>query len=265
MRVLAAVRTLLASIFRRAHVEQEIDDELCFHVESRADDLESRGLSAAEAKRQARIEFGAHQRYKEECRETLGTRVLEALLADVRYGLRQLRRSPGFTLVAIVILALGIAGSTVMFTVINAVLLKPLAYYDSGRLVQVSGGATEIRFEEMRAKERTLTDIGAYTGGFENVTISGGRDPEALKGARVSANFLTILGVAPLLGRGFLPQEDTSGGPAVAMISAELWGRRFGGDPLIAGRTATINATPHTIVEFCPQGFDFRSRTWMSG
>lgn len=257
MKIVSSVRTLAAFVFRRPQVEREMEEELRSHLQSRADDLERSGLSRADAERQARIEFGGYQRYTEECRDALGTRVLGTLYADVKYGLRQLGRSPGFTLVAVVTLALGIGGSAAMFTVINAVLLKPLAYGDPDRLVQISGGATEIRFEEMRAVARSFTDIGAYTGGLENVTISGGSEPEALKGARVSANFLTILGVAPLLGRGFLPREDAPGGPAVAMISAELWRRRFGGDSLIAGRTATINATPYTVVGVLPPGFRF--------
>jgi MacB-like periplasmic core domain len=259
MKLLSLFRTLLTYMFRRSRIESELEEELRSHLQSRAAELERRGLSRPEAERQTRIEFGGYQRYREECREALGARLLEELIADVHYGFRQLRRSPGLTTIAVITLALGIAGSTAMFTAINAVLLRPLAYRDPDRLVLISGGATEARFEEMRAAARLFTDIGAYTGGLETVTISGGTEPEALKGARVSANFLSILGIAPLLGRGFRPEEDARGGPSVAIISAELWRRRFGGDPSIVGRVATMNATTYTVVGVLPPGFLFRS------
>jgi len=162
---------------------------------------------------------------------------LEAITQDMLYAARSMRKSPAFTVTALLTLALGIGANTAMFTVIRAVLLKPLAYRDPDRLVQVSGGATSIRFEEIRTAARSYTELGAFRGGVENVTFSGEGGPEVLTEARVSANFLRILGVEPLLGRSFLPEEDAPGGLPVAMISAGFWQRRFGGDPLVAGKS----------------------------
>src|SRR5262245_56218713 len=144
-----------------------------------------------------------------------------------------------------------------MFTVIRAVLLKPLAYRDPDRLVHSSGGATSTRFEEMRTAARSYTELGAFAVGLENIAFSGGAGPELLNGARVSANFLRTLGVEPMLGRSFSSEEDAPSGHNVTMISAELWRSRFGGDPLIAGRTVTLNSTPYTIIGVLPTGFQF--------
>ena len=183
-------------------------------------------------------------------------RRFETIWQDARYALRTLRKKPAFAVTAVVTLALAIGGNTAMFSVIRAVLLKPLPYPDPDRLVDISGGATPARFEQMKAAERSFTEIGAYMPG-ENITLSGGAEPEVLRGVRVSASFLRILGVEPVLGRGFRPEEDAAGGAPVAMISYELWQRRFGGDPQIAGRTVTLAATPYTIVGVLPAHFQF--------
>jgi predicted permease len=152
--------------------------------------------------------------------------------------------------------ALGIGANTAMFTVIHAVLWKPLAYPDPDRLVHVMGGATPTRFAEMKAAAHSFTDLGAFAG-TEDITLAGGGEPEVLAGVRISASFLRILGVEPLLGRGFLPQEDSAGSTPVAMISFELWQRRFAGDPQIVGKTATLAATPYTIIGVLPPHFHF--------
>src|ERR1700683_2746239 len=149
-------------------------------------------------------------------------RHLETIWRDPLYALRTMRHKPAFTATAVLTLALAIGGNTAMFTVIRAVLLKPLQYSDPNRLVSLSGGATAPRFAEMKAAARSFTALGATTG-EENITLSGGAEPEVLKGARVSASFLQILGVEPLRGRGFRPEEDSPGGAPVAMISSELW------------------------------------------
>lgn len=184
--------------------------------------------------------------------------LLETISQDLLYALRTLRKNRIFAITAVLTLALGIGATTAMFTVIRAVLLKPLAYRDPGRLVRVSGGATSMHFEEMRKTARSYSELGAFLDGFEeDVTLSGAAGPEVVKEARVSANFLRILGVEPVLGRSFLSEEDKPGGPPVAMISAELWQRRFGGDPSVCGRTATLAATPYTIIGVLPAGFEF--------
>jgi predicted permease len=175
---------------------------------------------------------------------------------DILYALRTMRKKPAFAATAVLTLALGIGGNTAMFTVIRAVLLKPLEYRESDRLVRVSGGATPTRFAEMRAGAHSFTDLGAY-GLQEDLTLSGAGEPEVLTGARVSASFLPILGVDALRGRGFRPEEDAPGGAPVVMIGAELWQRRFAGDPRIVGETVTLDATPYRIIGVLPPRFAF--------
>ncbi len=177
-------------------------------------------------------------------------------LRDIRYALRTLGKNPGFAITSILVLALSIGGNTAMFTVIRAVLLKPLDYRDPDGLVRMVGGGTPTRLREMRAGAHSFTAIGAFAG-EENVTLSGGAEPEVLRGVRVSANVLDILGAAPLLGRGFRPDEDSPGGAPVAMISADLWRRRFGGNSLAIGRTATLESTPYTVIGVLPPRFQF--------
>lgn len=197
-------------------------------------------------------------------------RVLDNFRHDILYALRAMRKSPAFSVAAVCTLALGIGGNTAMFTVIRTVLLKPLEYRDPDRLVYLStanpqrniedGNIQLQRIEELRTASRSFTALGAYGANLENITLSGDGEPEALRGARVSANFLDILGVQPVLGRGFRPEEDASGGPPVAMISSDLWKRRFAGDPAVIGKTATLDSTPHAIIGVLPPGFEFPFR-----
>ena len=180
----------------------------------------------------------------------------ESIWHDVQYALRTMRLKPGFSATAVLTMALAIGGNTAMFTVIRAVLLKPLQYRDADRLVRISGGATPTRFLEMRSDARSFTELGAYVGP-ENVTLSGAGEPEVLKGVRVSADFLKLPGLEPMLGRSFRPEEDAASGAPVAMISAELWERRFASDPHVAGKTATLASAAYTIIGVLPPHFQF--------
>ncbi len=175
-------------------------------------------------------------------------------------------RNPAFAVTAMVILALGIGGNTAIFTVIRAALLRPLPYRDPDRLVYFSVANARqpsqnpsfslAQFKEMKASAKSFAALGAF-GRPENFALASGGDPEELKGARVSANFLELLGVAPLAGRSFLEEEDQPGGRPVAMISAGLWRRRFGGDPQAVGKEVTLESTGTTIIGVLPEGFDF--------
>jgi putative ABC transport system permease protein len=182
---------------------------------------------------------------------------LQIVAQDLRFAFKSLHKNAAFSASVILTVALGIGANTAMFSVIRAVLLKPLPYPEAGRVVLMAEGATPVRFEEMKTASRSYTAIGDYAGGFEDMALSGAGEPEVLKAARVSSNFLDILGVAPLRGRSFLAEEDERGAPAVAMISAGLWQRRFGSDPSIAGKTITLAGLPHTIVGVLPPGFQF--------
>ena len=192
---------------------------------------------------------------------------LEPLWQDIRYALRGMRKKPAFAATAVLTLALGIGGNTAMFTVIRAVVLKPLPYRDPDRMVSISGGATPTRFSEMKAAARSYTELGTYVGP-ENITLSGGAEPEVLRCIRASAGFLRIAGLEPILGRGFRPEEDSPGGAPVAMISAELWERRFGADPQIAGKTVTLSTTAYTIIGVLPPHLQFpfpNMDIWVAG
>ncbi len=185
---------------------------------------------------------------------------------DARYALRTMRKRPGVTIAAVVTLALAIGGTSAMFTVIRAVLLKPLQYRDPEGLVRIAGGATPSRYQEMQAGAHSFTAIGAFTLP-ENVTLSGKGEPEVLAGVLVSHSFLQILGVEPLCGRSFRPDEDAAGATPVAMISADLWQRRFDGDPQIVGRKAILADTAYTIIGVLPAHFSFPYRAieiWMT-
>ncbi len=246
--------------FHRDSRDAEAQTDIEAHLEMETDDNIARGMSLEEARAAATRKFGNATLVREEIyrMNTLG--LLEAVWRDLLYALRTMRQNPVFATTAVLTLALAIGANTAMFTVIRAVLLNPLHYHDPDRLVRLSGGATPTRFAEMRTGARSFAGLGAYTG-QENLTLSGrmsgSNGPEVLKGVRVSASFLQILGVGPIRGRGFRPQEDSPSGSPVAMISAELWQRRFGGDSHIVGRTATLNATPYTIIGVLPPRFQF--------
>ncbi|HXW22006.1 MAG TPA: ABC transporter permease, partial [Rhodomicrobium sp.] len=180
----------------------------------------------------------------------------ETIWQDARFAMRTLRKNPTFAVIAILMVALGIGANTAIFTVIHAVLWKPLAFPHPDRLVHISDGATPTRFAEMKAAAQSFTDVGAFAG-TDDITLAGRGEPEVLAGVRISASFLRILGVEPVLGRGFLPQEDSAAGAPVAMISFELWQRRFGGDLQIVGKTATLASTPYTIIGVLPPHFHF--------
>ena len=194
--------------------------------------------------------------YLLKCVSTVKDRALDNVSQDLSYSVRTMRKNRVFVGTAVLTLALAIGGNTAIFAIVHAVLLKPLEYRDSDELVRISGGATPTRLAEMQTGARSFAEIGAYTM-RENVTLSNIGEPEVLKSVHISANFLKILGVVPIVGRGFLPEEDSNNGPPVVMISAELWQRRFGRDSDVVGRTATLDEAAYTIIGVLPPRFQF--------
>ncbi|HVH88736.1 MAG TPA: ABC transporter permease [Terriglobales bacterium] len=176
---------------------------------------------------------------------------------DLAYTIRSLRKNPAFALTAIVTLAVGIGANTAIFTIVRSILLRPLAYRQPERLVEMTPHATPIRFDELKKSVRSYTDIGDYFVQDDDVALTGAFTPEVIKQARVSANFLSILGVEPLIGRSFTAEEDSPAGPPVVIISSNLWQRRFGGDPQIVGHTIDVAGFPHTVVGIMPADFKF--------
>jgi predicted permease len=191
---------------------------------------------------------------------------MDTLLQDLRYGLRMLRKSPGFTLVAAITLALGIGANTAIFSVVNGVLLRPLPYPDAGRLVMVYESTRDFRknsiaypnFLDWRRENHSFTGIAAFRG--DDFILTGAGKPEHLSGEYVSASLFSVLGVRPLLGRGFLPQEDQQGAGGVVMLGYGLWQRRFGGTRSILGKSLTLNARSYTVVGVLGSDFRFRDQ-----
>ncbi|HEX5483827.1 MAG TPA: ABC transporter permease [Terriglobia bacterium] len=268
MKLLSSIRTILAFVFRRHRVEREMEEELCSHLRRRTDDLERQGLARAEAERQARIEFGGFERYKEECREALGTRLLQELIADLRFGLRQLRRNPGFTAVAIATLVLGLAAIAAIFSVINGVLLQPLDYANPSQLValQLFMPAWAHKFPMVPLNPATylawsrqaklLAGISVAEEG-DTLNLTGAGEPALLSADAVTANLFNVLGVRPQMGRNFLPGADHAGPNHEVILTDGLWRNRFHRDPSILGRTITLNGTLYTVVGILPSSFHF--------
>jgi hypothetical protein len=192
---------------------------------------------------------------------------MDALLTDVRQTLRMLRRSPVFTLTALAALALGIGANTAIFSVVDAVLLKPLPYPDPDRIVQLVGVTPQGSFaiasvptyNIWREQTQVLEDVAAYDNGGPGINIGGGDRPEQVKGIHVSREFFRLFGVPVPLGRPFTAEEDRPGGPKVVVISDGLWHRRFGADPNIAGKPILLGREPYTIVGVMGPGFNFTS------
>jgi predicted permease len=252
---------------------QELDEELDSHLTLLRDRFIRQGMTAKEAHDAARRQFGSVTQIKEQFHDAGRWSAPDRILNDLGYAFRILRQSPTFAVAAVLTIGVAIAGSTLMFSAIKAVLLTPLPYREPDRLVLISmensrnlATFTPMRFDQMRIGVQSSEGIGAY-GLPQNSILTAGAQSEQLAVARVSANFLQILGVNPTLGRGFTPEEDVPGGPAVVMISTNLWRRRFGSDPAIAGKVATLDSVAFTIAGVLPAEFAFPSDgidVWMT-
>ncbi|MDQ3918701.1 MAG: ABC transporter permease [Acidobacteriota bacterium] len=252
-------------LLRRSKCEEELEKELSFHLDEHTSDLIAQGHSPEEARRRARLALGGPEQVKEMCRDARGTRWLGDLLQDLRYGARTLRRNPVFTLVAALTLALGTGVNTAIFSVVNSVLLRPLPYKDSERIVRIWNafpprGLTRIslsepEFLEYRSQSRSFEHVAAFATGALNLTGSG--EPEQLKATWASAELFPALGSAPSEGRTFSAEEDRVGHNAVVVISHRLWQRRFGADPLLVGKAITLNGRSRAVIGVMPPGFNF--------
>ncbi|NMO14751.1 ABC transporter permease [Pyxidicoccus fallax] len=279
MRLPTGFTRLLKLAVRPRAVEQDVDDELRFHLEMRAEKLQREGLSPAEAREAARREFGDVERVRAECvrlgheRETEMKRslFLDALVQDVRYALRTLRKAPAFSLVAVLTLALGIGATTALFSVVRGVLLKPLPFPAPERLVrlwqaspsldQPRAAISQNDFEDWKARQRSFSALGGWwhVEDMTGVDLSGLGDPERIRATFVTDGFFSSLGMAPQLGRALLPEENVPGQDAVVVLGHGFWTRRFGADPSLVGRTVTLDGVPHTVVGVMPPSFTFPS------
>jgi putative ABC transport system permease protein len=267
----AKLRSLVAGLFRRGRVEADMADEIEFHIETRARDLVARGMSPNEARRTARIEFGSVERYQEEVRGARGLRLTDELTSDLIGGVRALRRSPGFMFAAGLSLALGIGANTLVFSLVNSTVLKPIALPNPDRLVAIWTVPTErpeqigtssiTRYTSFRDLTRSFESVAAYNGiacgvktlGFEQDGVA----PERILGQTVSPSMFRTLGVQPIIGRAFTDAEDAVDQVApVVVISHRMWQRRFSGEPAIIGKVITLDRTKTTIIGVMPEGFD---------
>jgi predicted permease len=251
--------------FRRGLTEKHLDAELRFHLEQQIADYVVAGMTPEEARRRARLEFGGLDQVKEECRDVGAARFMEALLQDVRYGVRMLRKNPGFTAVAVLTLALGIGVNTALLSFADALLFRPLPVKDPARVLtlyrrsvkdpQYYSPFSRPEFLDLRRSvQEIFPDLLAYCSFPVNLSTAGNN--ERVDGEIVSGNYFTVLGVKPALGRSFLPEEDeTAGTHPVAMISYGLWQQRFGRDPNILGKTIALNGHSFSVVGVVPRGF----------
>jgi putative ABC transport system permease protein len=255
-------RSWLGATLRRSRMESEMDAEMRFHMEAYAEDLVRGGVPHQEAMRRARLEFWGIERAKEECREERGVRVLETLLQDLRYAARMLRKSPGFTTVAVLTLALGIGANTAIFSALNTLLLRPLPVENVERLAFIVSlregfdpfGTSLLEYTAYRDRSHSFVSTGLATERSFNLIQQG--EPERVQGAAVLSNYLSTLGVQPVIGRSFAPEEERPGGPAVALMGYGLWQRRFGGDPHVVGRSLDLEGRNTTVIGILPPTFD---------
>jgi putative ABC transport system permease protein len=251
------------SLFRTHQVESELDDELRFHFERQVEANFRSGMTRQQSLRAARLQFGGFDQVKEECRDARGVNFIGSLAQDIRFAARMLLRSPGFAIVAILTLALGIGTNTAIFSYVDAWLIKGLPFPHSSQLVLVK--ARDIKkgwignvltpgdFLSLRDQAAPLSSISAWN--MSDFNLSGEGTPERVQGALVSSSFFDVLGVTPMLGRAFLPQEERLGANHVAIISRGLWASRFASDPQIIGRKITVDGETCTVVGVAPANF----------
>jgi len=266
MSLMTKIRMWARDLFRVKQSERELDAELRFDIAQRVEANVRAGISREEAERSARREFGSADLAKEECRDTRGMRWLQDAGQDVRFGLRILRKNPGFTIVAVLTLALGIGANTAIFSVVDAVLLRSLPFRDASRLVAISEthaslpelGASSADFADWRVQSHSLQELAAYNWtsiGNSTLVVNGGA--QEVHAPIISANLFPLLGILPAMGRNFLPEEDKLGNGRVAILSGELWKNSFASDPNILGRSVALNQQTYTVVGVLPQDVSF--------
>ncbi len=253
-------------------LDRDFEQELESHLSLLVEDNLRRGLTLEEARREARVRLGGLAQLSEAHRERRGLPALAALSQDLRYAVRTLKHDAGFTIFAVLIVGLGIGASATIFSVLNAVLLRPLPFRDPGQLVWIGNTDTAGEglsgetvptghFTDLRDRNRSFSDIAALVAFYSagDSMLSGDGEPERLSGVTVSENFFSVLGIEPVAGRTFRPEEcqGTPGGPKAVLLSHSLWKRRFASDPRIVGRVLTVNDAPVTIVGVLPASFDF--------
>jgi putative ABC transport system permease protein len=259
MTVLSRLSSLWRNVVHKERGERELDEEMASYAALLADEKAARGATPEEARRQALIEMGGIEQVKENVREVRMGALLETVWQDARYGGRTLLRAPAFTAAALLALALGIGATTAIFSVVDAVLLRPLPYAHPERLAVVLHRGTRpvapANFLDWRRQATAFERMGAAE--YWQPNLGGTDRPEHVLGLHVTADILPMMGVAPLVGRAFTPEEDQPGREHEVVLSYSLWQRRFGGDPAVIGRPALLDGQKYTVVGVMPRGFEF--------
>jgi predicted permease len=259
MKFFDSLRFRIATFFDRSKMSAEMEEELRSHIQHRADDLERSGLPRAEAERRARIEFGGHVRYKEECREAAGGTFIESLLQDLHFALRMLRKSPSFTAVAVVTLAMAIGANAVVFGVLNALILRPLNVPQADTLYGTEYGVdtgfqSYPNYIDLRDRNRSFDGLAAFT--FAFVGLDMGENPSSATGYATSGNYFDVLRIQPFLGRFFHNSDEHGRNSAPYLVlSYAYWHSRFQDDPGVLGRTVRLDKHPFTIIGVAPPEF----------
>jgi putative ABC transport system permease protein len=259
----------LSGLFRKARLEQQLDEDVRAHIEMLTEENLRRGMEPEEARYAAMRQFGNVSSMKEECRDRWSIRIIEELIQDIRYGLRQLRRNLGFTAVAVITLALGIGANTAIFSVVNSVLLQPLSYPNPSRLMMVYHvppaksfpGVTKFavspaNYLDWEKQNRVFERMAII--GFRGMTLNG-TQPEAVRAAKVSAGFFAVMGVQPQLGRTFTPEEEQSGNANGVILGNAFWHAHFGSNRNIVGQHLRFDGQVYTVIGIMPPDFRFPS------
>lgn len=259
---LRELKSRIARLFRREQFESEMADELQLHIELQTEQLVAEGMSEATARRQALIQFGGIEQTREQCRDHLGIRLMSDFLHDLRYAVRTLLRSPGFTIVAAVTLALGIGANTAVFSVVNTLLLQPLPFEEPERIVMFWQQNTETGFDQdqvawadyfdWQAKSTTIESFDCVvnsTAVSRNFMMWSGGDVTRIRGRHVSSSLFDVLGAQPLLGQTLQADDDEPGGPRRAVISFTLWKQAFGGDQQVVGKLLDLDRDAPTFID----------------
>ncbi len=262
------VARILALVHRDAVIE-DIDEELRIHVEMDIEANVERGMSLDEARRSALARFGREREVREVAYDVRGGGLMESIWHDIRFGVRMLAKSPMFTAIALLMVAVGVGANSAIFSAVNGVLLRPLPYQQPDRLVMIWGNFTKLglphisvsvpEYLDYHARAKTLSDSAAYATGSFNLTGDG--PPEQVQAAASTASLFQTLGVQPTIGRAFTPEEDTPGNEHVVVLSHGLWTRRFAGDPSVVGRSVQLDGLPYQILGVMPSGFDYPSKS----
>jgi putative ABC transport system permease protein len=263
--ILARLASWWRNLTHRDRVERDLDDDVASYLDLLAEEKMRAGMSPEAARRAARLELGGVEQVKEQVRAVRSGAFLDTLALDLRYGLRMLMRSPGFTTVALLALALGIGANTAIFSVVDGVLLRPLPYPDAGRLVLVSrhfsrstfpyGNLCLADYVDWRAGNRAFEDPAVFN--RRRFDLTGAGEPEQVGGAAVTVGFFSALRVRPLLGRVFRAGEDGPAREGLAVISESLWRRRFGGNPGVIGQAIDLDGNRSTVIGVLPSSFHF--------